>query len=277
MGQYLPYAGTNSIQEVALSIQLQNEFIPRILASAHQKLQTDLKDIFPRIDLIQQIPEIVVRDGQLTPVENAAKLKGFELFNVKADGTPSCILRVLENTVTINFFEYNDWYSIFSKCSHWMHDVIGSLTQIPNSIEGYNLRYVDRYTYDGPITEPCAELLFQRNNSYISSQCFEVGPLWHCYSGWYEDHDENRVLNQLEVKSKVVEKVSTIIIDHNLYYRLRKSVHINELVEQTLSNDNTQFRDSFNFLHERNSQILKAMLLPSMIEKIGLSNATIDD
>ena len=48
MSEYLPYAGTHSIEEAQVAIQLQHGFDEQEIASARASVEADLKDALPR-------------------------------------------------------------------------------------------------------------------------------------------------------------------------------------------------------------------------------------
>ena len=118
--------------------------------------------------------------------------------------------------LAVNFLEYRNWKTTREASLEYIKTVLSSVPLEMNPVQAFTLRYIDRYTFDGPPHEPNARMLFQDGNAYMTPRCFESGAVWHCNSGWFELRDGgNRILNQLKVSSAAVDGVSTSTIDHN--------------------------------------------------------------
>lgn len=271
MGKYLPYSGKHSIQEAVIATHFLRAFDPQTVVRAQDSVQAELKDVLPRSNQIHQAPEIRINQGVLTQEpETTARLAGFEFSRVKADAKPARILRLLGEVLTANFLEYDGWKATLEESLKYVRVVLPSLTLTENPIMAFSLKYMDRYTFDGPIDTPRADMLFRRGNSYIAPCCFQAGPLWHCHSGWFEEHGDNRILNQFNVGSAVVDQISTVAIDHSATYLLTVPRQTSETLFRPPSDVDAGIENVLERLHGRNESVLKDVLRPEMLERIGM-------
>ena len=271
MGEYLPYAGTNSIQEAVIALQFRSMVTSEAVERARNKVQSELSTAFPKFIDIHQMPEIQISQAGVSTKPGPARLGGFECSKVRADTKPARVLRFSDNMLAVNFLEYRNWKTTLEDSLAYIKTVLSSVPLETNPVQAFNLRYIDRYTFDGPVQEPTAGMLFQNGNAYMAPRCFEIGSVWHCNSGWFELHaGGNRILNQLKVSSATVDGVSTSTIDHNAIWQLRVPRQTTESLFGQSSGENICFEDALNFLHKRNSEILRDMLQPDMLEKIGM-------
>ena len=273
MGEYLPYADQHSIQEARVALHFQHEFDQQEIASARASVEADLKDILPRsaelrggsvtVNLSNLEPQ--VRTGSVL-----SSLAGFQFSRVRGDGKPAQVLQLSDNLVSVNVLEYGGWTEVRADSIKYVTAVLAPLSLAGNPIMATSLQFIDRYTFNGESRDAKAELLFVNDNEYISTRCFTAGSLWHCHTGWFDSPDPaGRVLNQLNVGSGVVDQASTVTIDHRVTLHLstpRQSLEA--LLAPTGASHS--FGVALDTLHDKNKSILRTILLPSMIAKIGI-------
>ena len=273
MGQYLPYSGSHSIQEAVVGIHFRSKFSSDAARQARDTAQAELKSVLPRSNEIHQLQEIKIgqiEQGVVAPASGPPRLAGFELSKVRADAKPARVLRFLENMLTVNFLEYQNWQTTLNDSLKYIRTVLSPLTLATNPVMALSLRYIDRYTFDGPHDEPRAEMLLCEGNAYMAPRCFDGGSLWHSHSGWFESLGAgDRILNQLNVGSASVDQVPTVTIDHNAVCQLRSPRQSIESLFQPSGQD-AGIENALNFLHRQNGEILRDMLQPGMLEKIGM-------
>ena len=271
MGEYLPYSGANSIQEAVVALHFRDRVTEEAVGRARSTVQADLKDVFPHFKDIQKVPEIQINEKGVSMKPGPASLAGFECSRVKADTKPARVLRFLDNMLAVNFLEYRDWQTTLRDSLEYIGVVLSSVTLSTNPVQAFSLRYIDRYTFNGPPDEPSAEMLFRNGNAYMAPRCFSGGPVWHCNSGWFELPDAgSRILNQLNVSSATIDGVSTSTVDHNAIWQLRVPRQTIDSLFEPSSNGNASLRDALDILHNSNGRILRDMLLPDMLTKIGM-------
>ncbi len=277
MGKYIPYAGSNAIQEAVIGIQFQGVVSPADLSNVRMAWKADLKEEFPRSeDIIGTQLQIQNNNSGETRLinEQTYYTSGFQLFSMGSDGKPSRILQVSENHFTLHFMEYSGWQETLEHGFRYISTILPRLNLEKNGIQSLSLRYVDRFTFDGQTDSANAGLLFKRTNEYISSKCFDVGPYWHCHSGWFdEDHADSRILNQLNIQSTMIDRASTIIIDHNMTYHLSSLFNSVAGFMQSVGGNKSGLKGSLDHLHTINHNVILGLLCPDMAGRIGLLDA----
>ena len=268
MGRYLPYSETHSIQEVVVAIHFRGLFGQEEIRRAQSRAQADLMQVFPRSEPIQ-LQQLQLNQGVVGPQQT--RLAGFELSKVKPDAKFARVLRFAENSLTVNFLEYQNWDSTLQDSLAHIRTVLTSLSLLDNPVVAFSLRYIDRYTFDGPQDEPRAEMLLRRGSEFIAERCFSAGPLWHCNSGWFEPRDTgDRILNQLNIGSAIVDQAPTVTVDHNAICQLKAPRQMVASLFQPSSGEDTGLENVLNVLHDQNGTILSDMLVPEMLERIGM-------
>ena len=274
MSEYLPYADHHSIEEAQVAIQLQHVFDQQEIASARASAEADLKDVLPRsaelrggsitVDLSNI--EAPVRQGPVS-----SNLAGFQFSRVKGDGKPAQVLTLSDRLLSVNVLEYEGWTKVRGDGIKYMTAVLASLPLAGNPVMAISLQFKDRYTFNGNSQDAKAALLFVKDNEYLSTRCFNAGSLWHCHTGWFDmAGSDGRVLNQLNIRSGVIDQASTVTIDHwaTLHlYTPRQSLEA--LLHPP--GEGLGLPTVLDVLHDKNKSILRDLLQLEMLAKIGMN------
>ena len=273
MSEYLPFAGEHSIQEAAIAVHFQGELEPQQIELTRGRAHADLNADFGRSQEIRGGNiNIDMSDPETPAATGSARVVGFEFSRPEAGGTSGRILRFANNALSAAFTEYTEWNRVLADSLTYIKTVLSSVPLADIPIVAFSLRYVDRYSFAGPVTDARADLLFESDSPYLASRCFTAGPLWHCHSGWFEDSsDEERILNQLNVGSAVVDGASAVTIDHTAVWMLKSPRQSTDALFSH-AEDRTGLREALNRLHDGNKEILKGMLRHSMIARIGMTS-----
>lgn len=272
MGEFLPYAGANSVQEAIIGVHLKNEWALGDPLKFIEEVKPHLPE-FPRAKPIQ-VAKISIDATNQNVVSSQGEAQyrpvGFEFSCVAPDGSQEQAIRYMPGLLTIHFSKYKSWESVLSASRrHLAEFFLPSLNLKTNPIRAISLRYIDKYTYTGDSEEARAGLLFKPNNRYISEQCFEVGPSWHCHTGWFEEESgHSKTLNQLNASGQVVNESAVVTIDHNevcYLHELRKTI-------EDLVNTRPNFESTLESLHRKNKLLLQNILLDDMLRRIGLND-----
>ena len=274
MSAYLPYSDKHSIQEAVVAVHFRAGFDPQSLDVVYRAVQSEWAAELPRVNLIQQPPDIKIGEGGASFVlqESGSRhgIAGFEFSRVKADASPARVVRLIGNMLAIHFLDYNDWRTTLCASMEYICAVLSHLSFHDNPIMACSLKYIDRYTFDGPLQDCSVEMLLQERSDYLTTRCFDGGPVWHCNSGWFESlgNIDDRILNQLNVVSTQVDQVPTVTIDHNAVCHLRTPRQTIDSLFTALIGPGIE--DILQKMHDKNVSILKALLLPNMLDRIGL-------
>ena len=274
MGEYLPYSEQHSIVEAQIALLFAGEFDPPQMESARRAVEAGLEGQLPRsAEIVQGSVRFDVTNRD-TPVQTgplSSSLAGFEFSRTKGNGQPARVLRLTNNQILVSVLDYEAWETTCRAVIEYIETVLLALALIGNPVLAIGLRFDDRYTFTGDHQAADAGLLFVEGNHYTAAHCFSAGPTWHCNTGWFTSHEAGRVLHNLNVASALVDGASTATIEHaaTLYLNTPR-----QSVEALFSprTSNTGFRPVLDALHDDNEDILRAILKPDMLAKIGLQN-----
>ena len=168
------------------------------------------------------------------------------------------------------FLEYEAWNKVQDDGLKYITAVLAFLSLAGNPVMAIGLQFKDRYTFTGNSRDAQAALLFVKDNEYLSSRCFNAGPLWHCHTGWFDRLGaDDRVLNQLNIGSGMVDQASTVTIDHRATFHLSTPRQSLEALLHP-SGGSRGLREVLDALHDKNKSILRNLLQPEMLAKIGM-------
>lgn len=269
MAEYLPFAGKNAIVEMSVGIQVQSQ-IDSITGESLEAVKRDFLPDFPKFEPVQQFVlsvgvSVPFAVPPLSPVSS-----GFVLTRLKPDGSPARILRVMGNTISIHFMEYDSWTQTKTLATNYFQRCL-SLTGImeKHAAVAVFMRYIDRFTFDGDPQAANAGLLFRENSKFLPSVIFDSGNLWHSNSGWYDSlTDKIKALNNLNVVS-VVQPTISVTVDHTSVFSFPKPYNSSvELLEE--SQAQSALLNILDKQHLANTVILKNLLSKMMLDTIGL-------
>ena len=274
MAEYLPFQERNSIQEAQISVLFAGPFDQQSIEGARGFTQAELSEELPRVaEGRGGALEIDVTDPASPALlqTRPSELVGFRLASVQGNGLPARFLQLADNILSVSIMNYELWASAKGDALRYLRSVLISLPMEQNPVVAFSLRFVDRYTYSGDPDNAQADKLFVRGNPYISPHTFDAGPVWHCNTGWFDDTArDDRVLHNLNVTSSLVDLSSTVIVDHHAIRHLEAPRHsLTTLFEPPAGA--TGLVEALESLHDRNKSILRRVLRPEMLARIGMT------
>lgn len=272
VSEYLPYAEKHSIVEAQIALLFAGEFAQAQIASARSVVEPELREQLPRsADIVQGSVSIDVTNRD-TPVQTgplSSSLAGFELSRTKGNGQPARVLRLTSNQILVSDMDYEAWETACPTVVDYINTALSALPLNGNPVLAIGLRFNDRYTFTGDHQSADAKHLFSASNDYMAGLCFSAGPTWHCNTGWFTSHQAGRVLHNLNIASALIDGASAATVEHaaTLYVNTPR-----QSVDALLSPPTaaTGLRPILDSLHDVNKDILRAVLKPDMLAKIGL-------
>lgn len=273
MPEYLPFNERHSIQETQINLLFEGQFVPEAVEAARDRGSSALSIELPnvaeirggslQINISNPVSEIPLRTSQ------PDQLVGFQMSAVQRNSQPARILRLANNLLSVSILDYVSWEDTLGKVLTYIGPVLSFLPILANPVTAYGIRTIDRFTYTGRPVDARADQLLIQGNLYVTPRTFGAGPDWHCNSGWFNYTLGDRVLHNLNVASNRVELSSTVTIDHNATIQLSSRRNSIENLLQAVG-DTPGLVDGLNSLHDQNKDILREMLTPEMLTKIGL-------
>lgn len=149
---------------------------------------------------------------------------GFVLQSMERDGSVSSELRVETASITYRTDTYTRWHDVWSNAKKYFDILIPKYLDY-SEIVSINLTYVDKFVWDGEISECQPTLLLRNNSEYVCSHVYDSGELWHSHTGKFLRVEDKlkRLLNlnidcldekEASGSDKRVVKILTVITDN---------------------------------------------------------------
>lgn len=269
MSGFLPFAGKNAIVEMNIAIQFAMP-IEQQAASAAESVRIEFAREFPKFDPVQTF---MLNIGvQPFPAQGVSQtIAGFTLTKQKPDGTPARVIRAMSNILSVHFVEYISWNDTKPQAVDYVRRCLEKLAIINrNPVTTVLLRYIDRFTFDGPPGNATANQLFRADTKFVPSNIMDRGYQWHSNSGWLEPFGGNTAaLNQLSIISDKVQTAAAVNVDHNNIYALAQPRNsIGELIDGV--GEELSLNAILDRQHTANAALLRNLLRPEMLRAIGL-------
>jgi uncharacterized protein (TIGR04255 family) len=270
MAGYLPFAGKNSIVEMSIGIQFALPLDQQVSASV-DAIQAEFAPEFPKFEPLKTFTvNIGAQQFPIAGSSPAPATTGFNLAKVKADGSPARVFRAMVNVLSVHFLEYTSWKETKPQAINYITRCLGKLA-FPdrNPVTAVLLRYIDRFTFDGPPQDASANRLFRADSRFVPSNILDRGYQWHSNSGWFEPLIGATVaLNQLNIVSGMT-PTADVIVDHNSVYTFPKMS--NSVAELTNGDAERPALDAIlEQQHTANANLLKNLLNQEMLKTVGL-------
>ena len=275
MAEYLPFREKHSIQEAQIGLLFLGRFDRQDIETTRGVAEAELSDILPISAEVRggSLQIDITNPSEPSPMGSmSSDLVGFQFSKVQGNGQQARVLQLTENVLSASILDYESWDLASQHIGQCFFAVLRSLPLNRNPVVGFSHRFIDRFTYDGRPSEARAELLFIKESPYIAEHIFESGPTWHCNTGWFDTvigKERDRVLHNLNISSQPVDLSSAVMIDHHA------TIHL-EAPRQSIraiwdpSDEEIGLTQALDMLHDKNKGILKKILLPEMLSRIGL-------
>ncbi len=271
MAGFLPFAGKNAIVESSIGIQFAMPLDPQIGAAA-EAIKAEFSADFPKFDPVHTFTlNIGVQQFPTAGSSPAPNIAGFTLTKAKPDGSPARVFRAISNVLSVHFLEYTFWKDTKPKAIDYITRCLAKFPFLDrNSVTAILLRYIDRFTFDGPPENATANKLFRADNKFVPSNILGRGYQWHSNSGWFEPLvGATAALNQLSIVSGMIQTAAGVNVDHNSICVLPKPA--SSVAELTRGDDKSHSLEAIlDWQHTANANLLKNLLNQDMLKTIGL-------
>lgn len=265
MGTVEPIREPNAVDQCIFALQFSRELNEAETAKL-QSLKSDLGDFLP------QHNDITVTGFELGTGEvrqHAEKIAGVRMLSENKEcphkivpNRPDWQLEVASNHLRIHSLNYDDWASVKKKALEYIHAVKSALAETDVTVVRIILQVNDIFLFNGEETEYQQSTLFKEDSAYLTKHSRSTGWLWHVHQGWFEQCQGSRLLHVLNVGTKRdAGKPHLTIIEHVMQLHGVWSL-------STLGNEDLQ--TAFDELHIKNKSIVRDLLCPSVLKRIGL-------
>ena len=144
MGEYIPYAGTNAIIEVAVGIQFQHNISEADLSNARMVYESDLQNEFAQIQEIfgtELHMENTDQGGFRIEKTKGHYPAGFKILSVDSEGEVNRTLTISKDRLVLHFTRYCGWAATLDDSIRYISILLTLLTNMNlanNGIESRN-------------------------------------------------------------------------------------------------------------------------------------------
>lgn len=256
-----PINDKHSIEVAAFVLIFSRHFLPEEVASL-ASLKETLKDKLPSFEFISSI-EISYEANVVS--HRQSEKKGVLLQKIKPDGKPAWLLRVEQNSILVNCFEYERWDTSFPPVLDLLIHAARLVSNDENPLSSVVHQVVDRFVLPTECEYSIAEV-FEVESKYLTRQATESGNLWHVHQGWFDVQEDMKLLNVLNLGTNVTPSGHISTIDH--------AIHLRDKVLPAEKAANSEWLEMmFGLMHEKNKTIVRDLLNTVQLEAIGLNES----
>lgn len=233
----------------------------------------DWRSSLPALDLTH-IVDVQVNPQTGAPVNKI--FRGAEFSHKRPDGSAEWQLSVVGQEIRIETTAYTRWNDVWAKSGDILLNAVGLLGLSEQANDVASLTMVLSDLFLTPDSEPDFGELFSTKCDLLPPSIFRRGPVWHAYTGWFEERPEGSVLNQLNIdvrkgveglRSARPEDHIAVGVQHNQIYRPKGPLKI----QPEASNDLEKLvLEEVPLMHDANKGLIEKLLVPEMQKLINL-------
>jgi uncharacterized protein (TIGR04255 family) len=193
MGQFEPIHDAHAIEQMALVLQTSSPLDDPRLSAVRKALDGFAEELPAATDL--QTLQIGVGIGPIGPIA-PGNVNGRSRSRLRADGTFETELRVDRGSVAFRTAAYTRWDQVWAQARKLFDAVVGHYVE-GSSIGAIGLTFIDRFYWNGEISECRPDSLFRPASAYLAPRVYDTSDLWHSHFGAFVRTDEStkRLLN----------------------------------------------------------------------------------
>lgn len=191
MSGFKPIHDAHAIERVSTGIQFAHPINESGFKEIREMAMT-FKDDLPRQVEIQGMTLSFGPLGELPSPPS----EGFILQNMERNGSVSSELRIETTSISYRTDTYTRWDEVWSTAKKYFDKLIPKF--LTNSkIASIDLKYFDKFVWDGNISECQPNFLLRKDSKYVCPHVYNSNDLWHTHTGKFLRVGENikRLLN----------------------------------------------------------------------------------
>jgi uncharacterized protein (TIGR04255 family) len=179
-------------------------------------------------------------------------LAGVNFDRVGSDGTTELAIFIHSKLLTFTCNRYTRWEPISNEAIELFLKFIDLILPNPG-VAVFGLQYVDEFFISGKRETFRPTMMFDSKCKLLAPQFMAQEDLWHNHSGWFENSDGVRTLNNLNISllSQPENNVAQIVSAHRVF------------LPKPISDKGTftkEAKDRFEYLHKKNKALLDVLL-----------------
>jgi hypothetical protein len=199
--------------------------------------------------------------------EHTVKEAGCKLQRFETNGKISWSLNVMDNQIIVTCQFYDRWNTVWEQTNRYIQETLKLLDIQSLSVQACVLQVVDRFVEDNTAAYSICDV-FDENTAYLTSKTAMAGKLWHVHQGWFEEKTKTqKILNILNLGTNDDGTGIITTIDHSLQLQfLPKPKPATQFFDPEKG-----YEKHFNFLHERNKEVVKSLLNETQRNAVSLT------
>lgn len=191
---------------------------------------------------------------------------GIKLQKIEPNGKVGWSLHVFGNQIIISCRSYDRWNKIWTKVDKYLKNSIKLLDLNDINVTAIVLQYVDRFT-ENDSGKYNLENVFNKETEYLTQHAKKAGKLWHVHQGWFESvSSKEKILHVLNLGATEHSKKILTTIDHSLQLQfIDKPKNAKKFFDSK-----KDYQKAFDSLHQKNKDIIKALINHNQCKAIGL-------
>lgn len=266
-----PFAGQHAIQSVAFAL----DFVSELDISEVDSIQTAssvLRAEFSKLDLQQQnrLEFKIEPRTSGTPGTSSVSVEanGFVLQRPSSvQDAPLRLINVTRSRIVIAINDYTRWDKFKEDINKYLSVLLATIDS-QKAISSIGLQVNDVFLWKSDPADLKLDEVFEKNNSYIVSNAFQVPSLWHSHHGYLIKHEapvKYQQLDNINISRTEVDGVP------NLQILISQSVTFLEPLYKFWSTNKNTILEIQESLHDGNKNILKSLLTQAVQDKINLN------
>jgi uncharacterized protein (TIGR04255 family) len=265
--EFQPINDDHAIQSASVVVSLDKNLPPSFVDTL-VKLPAAWRADLPAMEFSQLLD---VGINPQTGAPASRMVRGVEFSHKRPDGSASWLLSALAKDLRIETALYTRWDAIWAKARTILANVVSQLAahERANEINVASLGHTVVDVFYTTNSNPDFRELFCANDM-IPPGLYSRGALWHCHTGWFENRNGGRILNQLNIgitqgpdPSVQGSERLIVTIQHNQVYQLTEHLPLSGL-------DNAM--SEVPIMHEANKNLLRTILANGIQERIKINS-----
>jgi uncharacterized protein (TIGR04255 family) len=272
-GKFEPVHSAHSIEQVILAFATSHPLNDEQMLEM-RNVSEAFKEALPGHKEIQTL-SFPFQIGAAAPLQSAAApVNNGRVFSLSApDGTVEKELRIDRTSVSFIVRRYTRWAAVWEDASRYFSVLAPIYAAAPQGIKAVSLNIVDKFVWQGDISEAAPDQLLSPESKYLSPHIFKTSELWHSHTGVFihADSHTKRLLN-----------VNVDCLDEDDSGAPRRVIAITMVLNDMLNEPSydasgwtqesvfTQVESHFEQLHACNKDVLSGLINDKMAKRIAL-------
>jgi len=269
VGIFEPIHAAHALEQVTLGIQFERSVTARAFAQISKEAEA-----FADFSERQELQGVSISIG--APVGGSSVANGLLFRKKHEDGSAGSAYDLIVDASSIVFrtTRYTRWKEVWTQAEKYFVKLT-PLYKTP--IASLQLNFVDKFRWQGEISESRPKIMLRPNSPYLPAHVFEQPDLWHSHTGVF-----------LKMSSKI-KRLLNVNVDHSeekVKDVTKRQVVISTFLNDMLNQDGYEveeisgeeaipfFKERFGALHDFGKEVFGQTISDEMAKRIALKESS---